>query len=100
MVKRICISAPKYLPQDPGWRSVHSLGHANCLTGEKKKKKEIKVNCEFKALGVTHITSTQILLAKMIYRTSPDFKLQGYTILFLGGSSQITMTKSEIIGQG
>lgn len=36
----------------------------------------------------------------MIYVTSPDFKLQGCTVLFPGGSSQITMTKSEVIGQG
>lgn len=63
-----------------------------------KRDKRDKVNCELKALEVTHITLTQILLAKMIYMTSLDFKLQGCTVLFLDGSSQITITKSEIIG--
>lgn len=91
------ISAPKYPPSRSRLKKHILPGTCQLLDRGKKK---IKVNCDFKALGVTHITSTQILLAKMIYVTSPDFKLQGCPILFRGGSSQITMTNSEIIGQG
>lgn len=64
------------------------------------KKDEVHWELAFKASAVTHISSTGISLAKIIYKTSPDFQSQKCVILFLAKSPKTTVTNSEMTRQG